>query len=317
MSEDYGLEFNSKSLALLKELSLSQSRLQERRACELSELAYRMSEDFLSFLQSGMGILEVFFVMSGGASLSESECHPDALSSSREFLTHYLSLLSGLDGALISRLLISRLSEKGINVTERDLLSGGAIPETFVYVKNAFADEAYDVFSQDFKDPRVKYCKDFKEGLSMVASGEVGYCLLPLEDSGSRIQSVQELIFKGDFRIGAVTPVFGFDGTADMIYCLACADYHYPDFSLEDDRYLELRVSRESDTALSHILTVSESFGHLVYRVNSVKLVTEDGERSYYSVLLRDGGEGFVTLLAYLLLFSEDCTPLGIYKNLE
>ena len=315
MSEEFSFDFNEKTLSNLTRLSLSQSELEERRICELAELAECASDYSRQLSFSGMEILEILSLISDSLVIPRGEIHSSAMSDSLSLLRHYLSTLSSLDKAIFSHLLIDRLSDKGIAVTERDFLSEGNIPETFVYVKNPYADEAYDVFSQEFKEPRVHYCKDFREGLSKVSTGEVGFCLLPFEDQGSRIQSVQELIFKGDFKISLVTPVFGFDGNADMKYCLVSKKYYYPAFSPEDDRYLEIRISRE--TPLSHLLSVAESYAHEIYRVNSVNINTEDGDKSYYSVLIRDGGGGFLPFLVYILLFTDECTPLGIYKNLE
>ena len=138
---------------------------------------------------------------------------------------------------------------------------------------------------------------------------------MPFEDSGARIQRVQELIFTGDFKISSVTPVFGLDGKADMKYCLVSKHFSYPEFLPEDDRYIELRISKE--TLLADLLSVAEGYGHKIYRVNSVNIRTDETDKAYYSVLLSDGGGGFTSLLVYIVLFTDECTPLGIYKNLE
>ena len=315
MSEEYIFDVKENFISCLSELSLTQSELEERRICELSELAFEVAGYFSQLCREGIDFLEIFSLLSETILLPDGFIHDGAMDENLPELRRYLSTLCEIDKTIFSGLLIKRLEEYGIKIEERDFLSGKQTPETFVYVKNPYADEAYDVFSQDFSDPRVWYCKDFKEGLSMVSKGEVGYCLLPLEDSGSRIQSVQELIFKGDFKISAVTPVFGFDGNADMKYCLVSKDYFYPDFSDEDDKYLELRISKEAP--LTHLLTVAEYFGYDIYRINSVNLRSQEGDNSCYSVMFRDMGTGFLPILIYILLFTDECTPLGIYKNLE
>ena len=282
MSLEYLFEFKENVLSNLTELSLTQSKLQERRICELSELAVEAVICSKELYSQGMDILEILSLLSDSLAIPEGEIHEGALNESLYELKRYLATLGEIDRSIFSNLLINQMRERGMAVSEKDFLSGKNIRETFVYVKNPYADEAYDVFSQEFSDPRVWYCKDFKEGLSRVASGEIGYRLLPLEDSGTRIQSVQELIFKGDFKICSVTPVFGFDGNADMKYCLVSKDYYYPEFSSEDDRYLELRISKEAP--LAHLLGAAESFGHRIYRVNSVNLSTDEGSKSCYKV---------------------------------
>lgn len=317
MSEELLFDFEEKIFTNLSSLTLSQSELEERRICELSELAYEAAERSVNLFSSGMGVFDILSVISESVSIPVGKVHDGAMNILQKPLSHYLETLSSLDKAVFSSLLVKRLAERGIKITEQDFLSASKNDETFVYVKNPYADEAYDVFSQEFDNPTVRYCKDFKEGLSMVGQGAVGYCLLPLEDSGSRIKSVQELIFKGDFKISAVTPVFGFDGNADMKYCLVSKNYFYPEFDEDDDRYLELRLSKDRDTPLSDLLLVAESFGLDIFRVNSVDFVTDDGERAYYSVLIKNSDRDFLPLLIYILLFTHECTPLGIYKNLE
>jgi len=315
MSEEYLFKFEKKAEENLGELSIAGAELEERRICELSELAAEAAMSVKELYTDGMGILEILSLLSEELFIPEGEIHTGAMEESISVLRHYLTSLGALDKAIFAELLIKRLAEYGITVGERDFLSAQSIRESFVYVKNAYADEAYDVFSQAFSDPRVWYCKDFKEGLSKVSSEEVGYCLLPLEDHGARIQSVQELIFKGDFKISSVTPVFGFDGNADMKYCLVSKNYYYPEFSDEDDRYFEIRISK--DSSLTGLLLAAESYGHGVYRVNSVNIGTDEGEKSYYSIILTDGRMGFLPLLVYILLFTDECTPIGIYKNIE
>jgi hypothetical protein len=243
--------------------------------------------------------------------------HDNRLSESEQILSLQKEILSEMDKVIFCSLLADRLRTLGKPMREQDFLMQSATPETFVYVKNSFADEAYDVFSQDFDFPRVKYATDFKEALSLVSSGEVGYCLLPLEDRGVRIKTVEELIFNGDFKINSVTPVFGYDGNADMKYCLVSSSFLISDYTPEDDRYLEIRLSGSNGEELRRILLSLGVFGAELYRINTVSFSTADQDRTYYSIIFKSAGGDFVELLAYLTLFVENSTTLGIYKNLE
>ena len=125
------------------------------------------------------------------------------------------------------------------------------------------------------------------------------------------------MIYRSDLKITSVTPVFGFDGSLDMKYALVSKTLLPPDYSREDDRYLEIRLPTDSDTTLSELLAVADSYGIGVYRINTASYHTEAGERSSYSVVFKSEGGNFATLLVYLTLFVYDYTPVGIYKNLE
>ncbi len=317
MSIEYSFTPDNKVIGNIKSLSSKQSMLEERRMSELSELAYSAAESAIELNSAGMNITEILSLLSDSLDFSETEIHDDYLEDNITRLRGHAFSLSMLDKEYFSVLLFERLSSIGINVKEEDFLPSASVNETFVYVKNSFADEAYDVFSQDFTDPRVAYAANIKEAVSMLLDGIADHCLLPLEDRGSRIRTVDELIFKGDLKINSVIPVFGLDGNADMKYCLVSKNYRISSYTNEDDRYLELRIPKDGKSSFSELISVAEGLGFETYRVNSELLSIDEGERAYFSLVFKSSGVSFVSLLVYLTLFTEDFTTLGIYKNLE
>ena len=189
-------------------------------------------------------------------------------------------------------------------------------PETFVYVKNQLSDEAYDVLSQSFSAPRLRYVTGIREAVKAVNDGDAGYCLLPLEErGGSRLSSVTELIFGNDLKINAVTPVFGQDGSADMKYALVSKCFTVHEIQPDDDRYLEIAISL--DSAVDELLFAARSYNATPYRVNTVVFYTEDGPKPSYSIVFKDDAKDFTPLLTYLTLYYDDFIPIGLYKNLE
>ena len=226
-------------------------------------------------------------------------------------------MLSLYDKAIFSQLYTDRLAKVGHAIDEGHFLPIGTPKESFVYLKNSYADEAYDVFSESFDDPRVRYVPSLKDAVSAVLDGEAGYCLLPLEERGARLPTIEEMLYRADLKIASVTPVFGFDGTLDMKYALVAKWLTPPQYRPSDDRYLEIRLPSDSDTTLSELLSVADSYGIGVYRINTASYQTESGIRSSYSIVFKSEGERFTTLLIYLTLFVNDYTPVGIYKNLE
>ena len=129
---------------------------------------------------------------------------------------------------------------------------------------------------------------------------------------GVRVPIISELAARLDLKISAVTPVFGFEGTADMKYALLKRGFVIPPRDEDTDRYLELKLDFDTGTILK-LLPIAESLGADLYRINTLG----DFDGAFVSLILRDRGEGFAPILSYLTLFCNNYVPIGIYKNLE
>ena len=296
------------------------SRISELRICELSELADDAALAAREMKNDGCSAYEILSVVS--ESLSEvfsGDAHGDCLEANKKRLSKYFSASDICDAAVFSSLFAERAERLGVLVCERDFFDTDGGDESIIYVKNSLADEAYDVFSESLSDPRVKYAISFKEACRAVAEGEAEYCLLPLEErGGARLSGIRELIFRHDLKINAVTPVFGFDGVADMKYALISKHFTLPEVLEDDDRYLEIMYKRGSECEISHLLLASELLGYTVYRINTVTLDTEGESAPYSSIVFRaEGGLDFSVLLIFLSSFIGSYTAIGIYKNLE
>ena len=315
MSSGNGYKSNHNNLI---SLSREQSLLEERRICELHELSVVALDRLFTTYGIDMDAYEMLSLLSDEQFLTDVAIHSGAMVENSDRLTAFLDRISESDRIVFCDLLNEELTLRGFNISESDFLRCDDAPETFIYVKNALADEAYDVFSQEFTDPRVVYESSIKSAVGAVVDGLKSYCLVPLEESGgSRLHTVDELIFSCDLKISAVTPVFGFDGTADMRYALLSRAFRISPPTEEDDRYLEIRIPAGEETSLSELLSASESFGHSLYRVNTSTLGNEDGQRAYYSLVIRDEGREFTRFLTYLTLFTGSFVAVGVYKNLE
>lgn len=307
-------EITLNNLALI---SRGQARLGESRVLELYELADMALARARELCDAGLYGYELLSMLASESVAPDYPTLSGTPEAIRGVTERYLSRASALDRAVFSSLFSAGAHRLGLPVTVAELLPSGAGDESFIYSRNPLADEAFDVFSQEFSDPRVKYGRSLSDCVRAVTSGECRFCLLPLEEKGgSRLPTVAELIFRGDLKISGVTPVFGFDGTADLKYALLSRDFLIPTVNPGDDLYLEIRVSSELTDSAS-LFAVIDLFSLSIYRVNTVSFVTEGETESYYSLVLRDGGSGFDGLLIYLSLFCEDFTPVGIYKNLE
>ena len=302
----------------LDALSREQSIAFERRICEISEICDEALELALEISDGGLSIYELLGLISGGMSFSESEPHNSAMPQNLEMIRRHLSSLSFQDMACFSSLLSERLKARGIGVSEADFLKEGSGNSSFIYVKNRLADEAYDVFSADLPDATVSYAETLREAAEAVADGRREFAILPLEErGGARLASIAALLFKYDLKIASVTPVFGFDGSADGKYAMVSKGFKLPEILEDDDRYLEIRLRQDSSISLSSLFLAAEILGASVYRINTVSFDTEEGQIAHYTVVFKDEGKDFSPLLVFLTMFTEAYTAIGIYKNLE
>ena len=299
----------------IRSLALKQSVLQERRICELSAMADAAADFLFEMNEGGMPITDSLPLLSIGD--TEDVIHSDALKESREHLESFQKSLSSLDKCAFVFLLSERLRSLSLSCSEADFLPTASAKEVFTYVKNLYADEAYDVFSQSFSDPRLFYSESIRDAVSAVAEGRAGYCLVPLEEKGGvRLASVSDLLYKSDLRIASVTPVYGYGEETDLTYALLSRGFFIPEILPDDDRYLELRLPKDS-CPLSEILFAAEAFSAEVYRIHSMHLSDRGRDLSFYSLVFRSEGKDFARLLMYLYAFVKDFAPIGIYCNLD
>ena len=318
MSEDMTFSVRDAVLSNLERLSREQSIISEQRMLELYDIALPMVDTSIALLNDGLESYEMLSVLSDGIATLEYPLSDDTTPELRGLVEKNLSYLVYSDREMLTEIYLQILAERGYSITESDFLPSVDSAETFTYVRNGFSDEAYDVFSQDFDDPKVRYSSTFKECSQAVSSGDVTYCLLPLEEKGgSRLPTVSEIIFRNDFKINSVIPVFGPDGNADLKYALVSKSFTVPERLRDDDLYLEIRIGVTDESPLTEVLGAVKHFGMSVYRVNTVVFDTEGDEETYFSVVIKDCGNSFEPLLSYLTLFLRDFVPVGIYKNLE
>lgn len=298
-------------------LSDTQSRTEELRICSLSVLASDIAQTVGALMEQGAGLSEALDVLGDDFCPRPTE-HGAPLPENAERVRMHADVLCALDSVMLSDLIAEALRRQGVGVREEDFLPVLPAPDTVVYVKNALADEAYDVFAQELADPRVRYVPDLSTAVEEVRSGRAGYCILPLEEHGGvRLSSVNTLLYRTDCRIVSVTPVFGPASDADMKYALVAQSFRIPTCAPDDDRYLEIRFSR-LDAQDQHRLSLAVSFfGIEWYRMNTS--VYSDGEHGEicHNFVFRSEGRSFAGFLLFLALAFPACTPVGIYNDLD
>ncbi len=300
----------------LYKLSERELPLNERRVVEISFLAEVIAREFYSFYNDGISVYEIIEALFlQDSSFLDTRVIEDY--KTLESCLSYLKSSEHIDRAVFVEALVNSLSLLGVRLSESDYLYEGHGEETFVYVKNKLADEAFDVFSQDFSDPRVFYASDLRSATRAVIEDKCEYCLLPLEEKGGvRIPSISAILYSSDLKINSVSPVFGPDGTADMRYALVSKRFSIPKISPEDDRYLEVRLDNTDNASLSSLFSALDFFGISVYRINSTPRDNDDASSSV-TVVFSVIGKSFANLLTYLSIFYPTYVTVGVYSNLE
>ena len=287
----------------------------EKRAIELFEYSEIAAREAYTLYLDGLGIYEIIGTMFEDVGF---DSEPEFSALNRKSVEMYSRLTSGADRAQFALLFTEAVRRAGMSLSEGTYLAGGDGDGRCVYVKNRLADEAYDVFSQELFDTRVLYAKDFKEATRAVFDGRAQFCLLPLEErAGARIPSISAMLYKEDLKINSVTPVFGPDGSADMKYALVSRHFTVPEVAPGDDRYLEIRLPKESADELAELISAAGHFDTSVYRINTSVYASEDGEQTYLGIVFSGTGVDFTPLLTYLSIFSPSYTAVGIYSNIE
>ena len=315
--EKYGVfDISNVSISNLNAMAKDESRAFEMRLCELSFFAESAAYQIKNLLADGMNVIEALALLSEEIEIPEGDMPGGVIEETKRSVRGFLGMLALQDKANFARLLRERLLNLDINVDEGDFLPVVTTDASFIYVKSALADEAFDVFSQEYSDARVMYADSFKKACFDVADKKSGYCILPFEERFSvRIPSIAKLVSDLDLKIIAITPVFGFEGNADTKYALIGRSFKIPERDEFTDRYLEITVPK-SAVNLHELLTAADIFGAEVYKVGT-SLTGDDGDNTLYSIIFKDGGESFSNLLVYLSLFVDDYVPVGIYKNIE
>lgn len=307
-------ESTAKNLRFLTERA---GELFEARILELCELAEKICSDLAHASDAGLGVYEILELIKMGYPEFEDTVHSDALEENLKRLSLMLSVLNEKDKVLFSELIVEQMKGTGILISERDFVSSLMPDETFTYVKNVFSDEAYDVFSISFADPRVRYSQTLKDAVRAVKDGEVGYALLPFEERGGRIPSINEMIYQSDLRVASITPVFGQSAEVDLKYALVSKTLTVTECDLHDDRYLEVRIPKCASEALTGIILAAECYSLDIYRINTSSFDLGERKDEFYTLIFKGEGCDFTRMLTYLALFTDDFTVVGMYKNLE
>ncbi|GEM_PF-3892808 len=299
------------SLENLQKLNDRIRRTEEMKLYDLSLVSESLAQAFFSYRED-FDVLTSFSLLTENHAISRTHSDDDALPENGKLLRQKESFESLMEDVSLASFFMQSLENKKWFLTESDFFWQTVVNRKVSFASDALTEEAYEVFSEEYGEFTPLVFPSVKEAVKALEDGESGYCLLPFEeDEGNRFSHTQEWIEKYDLKIVAVTPVYGYDGAANMKYALLSDTLSVLPYSKEDDRYLELRLPEHD--ALFGLGAIVEYFGFSVLKIGKIP---KSNENRYFAVV-KSEGQSFLPLLVFYSLFSPDVSFVGIYKNLE
>jgi len=185
--------------------------------------------------------------------------------------------------------------------------------DRIAYLKNAFADLAYEKFAAILPDAVVSYCDDFSGVCEEVANGRARYGILPLENSADgRLKAFHTLMRRHDLKIVLVCDVPVGEGITQFallgrrVASLDCGKHRAASF-------LEVRLSLSRTEAFSQLLSSAAYYGLRLLRSSSA----EGEQGTEFDLLFATEASDVSAFLCYLTLEFPRFIPLGIYTKLK
>ncbi len=111
------------------------------------------------------------------------QLHKEVREENRRSLSAILGTLTAHDRAVIAELVVTHMERLGTPIAEASFFVPREVYDRIAYVRNAYTDEAFDAFSQEFDHPTALFCDSYEEACGEIANGSAGYCILPIRDT--------------------------------------------------------------------------------------------------------------------------------------
>ena len=238
----------------------------------------------------------------------------DNLRTDGSAITHTLAeAYRAADCAAYIEAYLSLCEMQGEGLAVADLLPV-AMPSAarITYVRNAYADEAYEDFTALLPEPTVQYADSFREACSTVAAGEADFCILPYRSSAGLLASFAEMAAHHSLYICALCRVFHADGTDATHFALYGRALLPPE---GDGMLLRCSFLCPDTEALSKHICAAAMLGVELQELSAEPYAASEGSL-LCKVTAFPQKERLLPWLAYLLVFADGGACHGLYKEI-
>ena len=181
------------------------------------------------------------------------------------------------------------------------------------YMKNIYADEAFEMFCRLIGNPAALFASDFQTVCEDVYNGRAEFCILPVETSEEgTLTAFRKLIDKYELVVCCVCSVQG-DGQITKYALLGrSGDSRQMPEPTFDERYIRLTFDSPGTGNLSALFAAANVLGLEYVKSDSMPL-TWDDRRYNFCVTFRAERRKIEAFLTYLGLDFPDCAEKTVY----
>ncbi len=109
--------------------------------------------------------------------------HRELREENRHTISNALQMIRFYDEAVLAEILVRRIRKRNETFSYRQLVSMETKTGKISYVRNAYTDEAWDIFSMSFDRASVVFAETYEEACAEVLNENANYCILPFRDT--------------------------------------------------------------------------------------------------------------------------------------
>ena len=242
---------------------------------------------------------------------------PHAMHLSEHRTSLSLSLLCEREALLPAYVnaLLSACFTGGAELTLSDFLSvTNKETARIAYMKNPYADEAYEAFSPSLSSPTASYTDSYRAACEDVATGGADFCILPYENAGGQIATIEALAERYALCRVQSCRVFHADGTDVTHFALYGKAFLPTDTDATCTLLYRFPYGKE-DILARHFVAMS------AFSVSATHISAKQSEDEEIPMCARVTAHApkktLIPFLTYLTVFVRDSVIYGLYKEKE
>lgn len=186
------------------------------------------------------------------------------------------------------------------------------------FVKNKYADSAFEIFSRSVANAKPNYASSFKESCEDVTDGRCEFCILPIANSlDGRLMSFYSLLDRYELKICEIASVEDEDSSQSVFYARigrSCKELNEKQ-ATNQTLIFEFSVLASNAEFISPLLLAAHCSDAKIISINSTPVEYDSSlQRFFFSFYLK--ASKALPFRLYVSLLSQSYTPIGFYKGL-